>query len=369
MKLTMKTLCFWSVLLCPVVVPAADVRMNQIQVIGTHNSYHIAPDPAMLKLIGMTGRNLSQTLEYTHRPLEEQFTELQMRSIEIDVFADPDGGLFAEPRGQGLLAAQNQPTGDDPDPDGELSKPGFKVLHVQDIDFRTTVRTFRGALEQIRSWSDEHPQHIPLFVLVELKDQSPSPLLTTPVMFTEPLLDELDELIRSVLTEENLITPDFVRGDHATLREAVVNDGWPTLEKTRGRVMFALDNPGRHRDLYVSGHPSLAGRVLFATPKQELDAEAAFFKLNDPVAAFDDIQRLVREGFIVRTRADAATEEARRNDTTRRDRAFASGAQIISTDFPEPVEKFSDYSVRFPDGTTIRRNSVNGDGASVELRP
>ena len=133
--------------------------------------------------------------------------------------------------------------------------------------------------------------------------------------------------------------------------------------------MFALDNPGRHRDLYVSGHPSLVGRVLFATPKQELDAEAAFFKLNDPVAGFDDIQRLVLEGFIVRTRADAATEEARRNDTTRRDRAFASGAQIISTDFPEPVETFSEYSVRFPDGTTIRRNSVNGDGASTDLRP
>ena len=58
---------------------ADELRMNQIQMIGTHNSYHIQPAPAM-----MNGKDLSKTLEYTHRPLPEQFTNLGMRQIEID---------------------------------------------------------------------------------------------------------------------------------------------------------------------------------------------------------------------------------------------------------------------------------------------
>ena len=39
----------------------------------------------------------------------------------------------------------------------------------------------------------------------------------------------------------------------------------------------------------------------------------------------------VKAGFVVRTRADADTVEARTNDTKRRDAALASGAQYVST--------------------------------------
>src|SRR5215831_18080387 len=73
---------------------ATEPRLNQIQVLGTHNSYHIAPVPAMLDLIGSTGRRRAEGLDYTHRPLAEQFSRLGIRQIEVDVFADPKGGLF-----------------------------------------------------------------------------------------------------------------------------------------------------------------------------------------------------------------------------------------------------------------------------------
>ena len=66
-------------------------------------------------------------------------------------------------------------------------------------------------------------------------------------------------------------------------------------------------------------------------------------KRNDPVAQEEEIRALVEEGFLVRTRADAGTAEARRNDTRRRDRAIATGAQLISTDYPEPDRRLSDY--------------------------
>ena len=47
------------------------------------------------------------------------------------------------------------------DPKGLLRKPGLKVLHVQDIDYRTTALTFVEALCQIRAWSQAHPGHCP----------------------------------------------------------------------------------------------------------------------------------------------------------------------------------------------------------------
>ncbi|MGP0064898.1 MAG: Ca2+-dependent phosphoinositide-specific phospholipase C, partial [Isosphaeraceae bacterium] len=76
---------------------AGEPRLNQIQVIGSHNSYHIAPTEAILQLIASTGKSRAQGLDYTHRPLGEQFGQLGIRQIELDVFADPKGGLFAEP--------------------------------------------------------------------------------------------------------------------------------------------------------------------------------------------------------------------------------------------------------------------------------
>src|SRR5262245_56382619 len=38
-----------------VMATAGEPRLNQLQVIGTHNSYHIAPASAVLELIGSTG--------------------------------------------------------------------------------------------------------------------------------------------------------------------------------------------------------------------------------------------------------------------------------------------------------------------------
>jgi hypothetical protein len=76
---------------------------------------------------------------------------------------------------------------------------------------------------------------------------------------------------------------------------------------------------------------------------------AAILIVNDPVADFEKIQGLVADGYIVRTRADADTAEARSGDTRRRDRAFASGAQLVSTDYYLPAAHFgTDYVVRLP---------------------
>ena len=339
-------------------IHAEDLRLNQIQVIGTHNSYHVAPTSATLKLIESANREVAEILDYTHPSLEEQFGSLGIRQIELDVFADPDGGRFASPLAFRMLNPMGGAAGPDPNNDGSLDKPGFKILHVPDVDYQTTVRTLPDALQRIRKWSLDHPAHVPLFVLIELKDEQFKGL-TQPVKFTPELLDQVDLVIRDCFENDRLITPDDVRKSRETLREAVLEDGWPLLDKCRGRVLFALDNEGQPRDDYVAGHPSLAKRVMFVSAKNSAVPEAAFFKMNDPMQDHAEIQKLVRQGFLVRTRADADTREARTNDTRRRDLAFTSGAQLISTDYPQRDRRFSEYCVRFEGDRSVRSNPVS----------
>ena len=76
--------------------------------------------------------------------------------------------------------------------------------------------------------------------------------------------------------------------------------------------------------------------------------------MNNPKDA--QIQEMVKKGYIVRTRADGDTKEARVNDKSGFVAACASGAQIITTDYYYKSTFFaSDYSVIFDDGKYMRR--------------
>jgi hypothetical protein len=342
---------------------AGEPRLNQIQVIGTHNSYHIAPAPSILQLIASASKGQAAGLDYTHRPFAEQFARLGIRQIELDVFADPKGGLFAEPNLRKILKKRGKDPGPDPNSDGQLQKPGLKVLHVQDVDFRTHAFTFVDALKQVRAWSNANRRHVPILILVEIKDEAIFGLPTQPAKFGSGEVDQVDAEILSVFDRTEVLTPDRVRGRFETLPEAIKTQGWPALDDVRGLVMFALDNENSVRERYLEGHPALRGRMMFATVASSTHPAAAWFKINDPVKDFDRIQKLVRDGFLVRTRADADTKQSRAKDVTQRDKALASGAQFISTDYPEPDRRFSDYSVRNPSSFVARPNPVSGDPA------
>jgi hypothetical protein len=51
--------------------------------------------------------------------------------------------------------------------------------------------------------------------------------------------------------------------------------------------------------------------------------------------------------------------QARTNDTARRDAVMASGAQILSTDYPSSEPAPSGYSVSFPGKVIARCDPVN----------
>lgn len=330
------------------------VALNHVQVLGSHNSYHIEPRPALFAAL-LAFSPVFSDIEYTHLPLSRQFDEQGIRQIELDVFADPMGGLYAHRAGLAVI-------GEDPDSGiPALSAPGFKVLHLQDIDFETTCLTFVDCLREVKAWSDAHRGHLPLMILVEAKDDILPPILefAIPVPIGVAEFAALDAEIRSVFPPEQLITPDDVRRGRPTLDEAVRTLGWPPLGTARGKVLFCLDNAGAKRDAYLAGSPLLEGRVLF-TNAAPGDPDAAFVKENDPLADPARIPGLVEAGYIVRTRADADTEQARSGDTTQRDAGLASGAQYVSTDYPVPDPDFgTGYVVAIPGGAPGRCNPVN----------
>ncbi len=330
------------------------LRLNHIQVIGTHNSYHIEPRPSLMERLLRSLPTLAFGLQYTHVPLEQQFSEQGVRQIELDVFADPVGGLFAYRAG--LAWVRENPNADI----AELYEPGFKVLHVQDVDFESTCWTLVSCLQAVKRWSRANPLHMPIMILIEAKDE-PIPFAgsAVPIPIGPEELDALDAEIRSVFRPEELITPDDVRQGRDTLRDAVRELGWPTLAQSRGKVLFTLDNGGAVRDAYLSGHPSLQGRVMFVSVPADHPA-AGFLKLNDPIGDFEAIRSAVTNGFVVRTRADADTREAREGDTEPRDHALASGAHWVSTDYPVPDTRWGHgYAAQIPGGTPARCNPIS----------
>jgi hypothetical protein len=351
---------------------AGEIHLNEIQVVGSHNSYHVVAAPAVMELIAAGGKSRGESIDYSHPPLAEQFSRLGIRQIELDVFADPDGGRFAKPVARSLVKALKRDPGPDPNANGVLDKPGLKVLHFPDFDFQTTTPTFIDALRQVREWSKNHPRHVPILVLVELKDGAITGIPTTLAPFDAKALDGVDAEILSVFAKSEILIPDHVRGAFATLPEAIKKQGWPSLEKARGKVMFALDNEGTIRDRYLQDHPALKGRVMFATAPSLDHPAAAWFKINDPVGDFEKIREAVRRGFLVRTRADADTVESRKNDPSRRDKALASGAQFVSTDFAEARKEWSPYRVSFAKNAVARANPVSlphGSSGDLESLP
>jgi hypothetical protein len=289
--------------------PMDDVlRLNQIQAKGTHNSYHIAPEdmtfPALL---------------YTHAPLDVQLSEQGVRQMELDVRYDK-------------------------------FKNHFLVFH-ETFDKGTTCGTLIDCLGLVKGWSDKFPAHHPIFIQIETKDG-------TTESEAEAYFKAMDEDVLSVFPRDRIVTPDDVRGSAASVREAVTGEGWPLMGQVRGKVVFFIDDSSDLRAFYTHGKKDLDGRLMFIDADSPEDPWAGVLLANDPVGDAARIEESVSAGLIVRTRADSDNVEPLAGDTSKRDKAFESGAQLVSTDYPAAV-KGVDYVVEVPGGTPSRCNPKN----------
>ena len=329
----------------------AGLKLNQIQTVGSAESYKLAPGDSMLRLIALGGKKNAQKLDFSQPSLTAQLDD-GARSLSFDLAYDPKGGLFRSPAGASMADELL-----DKDYAQAMSQPGFKVVHVLDVDFKSSCLTLKSCLTEIAGWSRAHPGHLPILIALCSNDQkTPMPGATTPLPFDSIAAAALDAEIMAVFRRDELITPDAVKAGHASLRDAVLAGGWPLLNAARGKVIFLFHDDARKTALYH-------GEVMFVTAGEN-SPDAGFIALDDPVKDAARIRADVKAGFMVLTRADDETLEARANDTRRRDAAFASGAQVIESDFVAPDGKIGPYHVAIQDPRHVRCDAVNADCAA-----
>ncbi|KCZ52076.1 Ca2+-dependent phosphoinositide-specific phospholipase C [Hyphomonas pacifica] len=294
---------------------------------------------------------MKSKLEYEHPPLDVQL-DLGLRLLELDFYADPEGGLYEQPPNLKFLREGDPP----PYSKTSINETGFKVMHIQGYDNYSHCLAFRDCLIALKQWSDQHPEHTLITVTLNLKDDHIFSGLLVPPNFDAELLADIDELLLEVFGPGRLLVPDDVRGDSDSLRQAILEKGWPRLADTQQKFMFVLDeDKPKASKVYRQGHPSLRGRVMFAQ-YPTTDDEASFMMFWDLFGHEEEIQKLVAQGFLVRVAADIGTKEARTNDKRRLRAAIDSGAQFISTDYyPGNISPFStEYLASFQGGGILR---------------
>lgn len=290
------------------------LRINHIQMKGTHNSYHLAP-------IGPTIR----AYDYSHDPLDVQAEEQGVRQFEIDVWWDARGQLY--------------------------------VYHNQ-YDVRSNCITLEECLETLLNWSNQNQEHVPLMIWIEPKEWIEQSTDNTVVIDLQNMLDKIENEIIQYWPRNKTIVPDDVRNGEDSLSDAILKNGWPLLDESRGKAIFILLSSGDLRENYHGKFPGLNGSRMF-TMSEPGSSEAAIFSDTNPIGNGDEIEALVRDGFIVRSRADNAEDgEADNNDTSRLEAAISVGAHSISTDYPEKVEGI-DYWVEIPNGNPVACNPIS----------
>jgi hypothetical protein len=282
------------------------LRLNHIQMKGTHNSYHVQPP-----------NPFADEWRYSHPPLDVQLESEGVRQFELDVHYKPD-----EDR--------------------------FHVYHLPTLDDVSTCDLFTDCLKVMKGWSDAHPGHHTIFLFIEPKDTEADAL-------NEMIVGHYEELDREIkeVWGDRLITPDSLKGNHATLAEAIQQDGWPTLGETRGKLLvtFLTEDrmPGQHCYEYTHGLKDLDGRAMFVTAAIG-DPFCAMMKLDDPIGDTPAIKAAVQAGFIVRTYPGDTIKDGMATSHDQMNAAEASHANMISTDYPV-AGVIPNYFLDLPGGT------------------
>ncbi len=298
------------------------VKINEIAVIGTHNSYQMLPTPQKYAfekyLMFISGGKKGTKLNFEMDPYTVQL-ECGIRNLEIDI--------------------------ETVDKDGEIS---FIVTHSPISDNTSSAYDFAKGLSEIALWSDNNPKHLPVYLLIEPKGEVPS--INNMKDFSVEYAKELDEIIREVLGDR-LLTPEQTMGKYQSFEEMRMADGWPSLKDVAGKIIVLL-HPCDVTDEYINIDTSLASQAMFPMLRfDSIDKPYASFILdNEPEAATENNKKTIGEkNLMVRTRADnyPAFNEERYEYTDN------CGSHIITTDYPPRNVRPEDHIYDF-DGYTIK---------------
>lgn len=277
------------------------LRYHQIRTMATHNSYKKGLLPRQVSFASpLISEDLMLSLRYEHDTPSNQFAA-GIRGMELDV---------------------------------RYQLNGFRVYHGPIIDNGSSIPDWNLLLEELRLWSLANPDHVPITILVELKDE---PMAANPLYrpMTPERFAAMDKSLRDILGEDLLVTPAELMGTHASLGAMREQQAWPLLSCLRGRFIIVLHPHASYTGMYLSMDDSLQTQAMvpgfFSSDARRYPDHAAFLVQNDPHAG--TIRSFVDAGYVVRTRMDAGLVY----DTGRKAEALASGAQLMTSDLAPPL--------------------------------
>jgi hypothetical protein len=293
-----------------------ELRLDHVQVKGTHNSYHLRPS-----------EEAPLPWDYDMPLIYDQLDLFGVRQIELDFQYDADANTF-------------------------------RVFHAALVDPVSTCETLALCLGEVARWSDAHPGHLPVWVLLEVKNSETDDVTSDPDTF----IARFEQQIEDALGRDRVLTPADVKGEAPTLQEAV-EGGWPTLGAVRNKVMLVMWDTGPFSTRYSHGDSHLDDRLMFVRGRTEFGF-GVFTKEDDlgEEGALSRAANDISRGFLVRTRADTDGREARDGDLSRFEQALESGCHMISTDFPRGTEH-EGYVIDMPEGAPARCNPVTAPAA------
>jgi hypothetical protein len=350
MKIKLVFLLYTIFSVCFVNSQTENIRLNDIRILASHNSYKKLPNKKVIRFLSKFKKQLGRDndpmqLDYGHIIIEDQLENYHVRGLELDIYNDPEGKLYSKRKINRFIFGQKVKVNDK-----NMNQPGFKVLHIPDIDFETNYLTFIQSLEAIKSWSDLNPDHSPIFVNIEAKGSTAADEsvflrflgFKRAIKFDSIAYSKLDEEIYSIFKKEQLFTPRNLRSNFSSINDRLTNNGWPELIESMGKIIFVLQ--GNNDEIYKRRIDRNEDCVMFvyAEPNEE---NTAFVIRNSSYGRENEINELSKK-YIVRSRTDAGTHQSRNNDYSDYYSVFRSNAQIISTDYYKSDLRFSSYEIK-----------------------
>lgn len=298
------------------------VKINEIAVVGTHNSYQFRatlPKRALLRVLQIISLGKIENKAIFEMETFTQQLQQGVRNLEIDIEAVDDNG--------------------------EVS---FIVTHQPIFDNVSSAYDFAKALKEIAMWSDNNPGHLPVYLLIEPKGDVTE--INNVKNFSVDYARELDKVIREVLGER-LLAPEEVMGEYESFEEMRKADDWPTLKKAAGKIMVLL-HPCDVTQGYIDTDTSVKTQAMFPMLRfGDIDKPYASFILdNDPASAAENNKKTVGENnLMVRTRADDYPDFS----DERYEIANVCASHIITTDYPPRTVRVDDHTYSF-DGYTFK---------------
>lgn len=336
-----------------------NIQLNEIRIIASHNSYKDYPHQKVLRFLDKIKNKLGEEndpkqMDYGHVSLKDQLSNYGVRGFELDVYHDPKGKLFRKRKINAFIFGLKQRVRNP-----KIKIPGFKLIHIPDVDYETNYILLKDALIEIKEWSDKNPNHIPVFINIETssytlrKESFFLKLLgfSKTIPFDSKVYEELDREILDVfpLSTQKILTPAILRDTCKTVKQRLSNHGWPSLNSCLGKIIFVLegDNCGVYREELEKGKNK--PMFVYGSPN---DKSTAFLLRNHSMGHEEEMSELSKI-YILRTRSDAGTLEARENNYNRFESCLKSQAQIISTDYYKSDVRFGDFCIKFPNNNNL----------------